>query len=815
MRHVTGPGRISPRVAVCLALMLGSLVFPASSHAATTVSIITTVAGNGTSGFFGDGSPATAASLNLPSAIAIDAAGNVFFSDTVNNRIRRIDVTTGTITTFAGGGPIGVLGDSGAATSATLSGPIGIAFDGAGNLFIADVGNNRIRKVTAGTGKISTVAGGGNNIGLGDNGPALNAILTNPQGVAVDAVGNFYIADTGNALVREVDAASGFIRAIAGTGTPATSNDGGLASLSSLIAPVSVILDSKGNILISDTGDNRIRKIDGVTGFISTVAGGGSSLADGGPATAALLITPKQIALDSGGNLFIADEGNNRIRRVDSASGFIATIAGTGSPGFSGDGGLAVNATLTDPRGLGIDAAGSLYLADTNNVRIRRVIGSATPAGGLPAPNGTIIVGSAAIGKIGGAGPLPIPCFLETQGEGGTGPVIVTFDPHCTYLPVSPDPTRQVYLYQAIWDFGDGTTQIIPSGSGVSDPLQALANVAHTYTGDSRFTVKLTIQIVLFNLVDKSVNAGPTAFVTGQVHVTPANFPPTPILKVVSSPATGVLPYTLVVDPSDSFDEDGFIVWAALDWGDGSCQIIDLAAHPLPFIPQLAYTHTYTQPGVFKVALSVIDNGRAGTGVAYPQPPCDNPQAALESLAGFSSSNFPSLNPLRGPSLNQDFAVVQVPGSLVVERGGFKVDFKQKNRDSFDVSFRWNTAIETVANVKVTLQLGSKIFPEPLPGQPASSFQTDQAGRYSNGAQGLQFDFNPKKKTVHLKLSHADLAAALRVSNGNVVNGNVDVPVFFIINGVTPVGATVRVVYNSKLGDKGTGTGARSQPNGN
>jgi len=331
---------------------------------------ITTIAGDGTAGFSGDSGPATSAQLNAPVGVAVDAAGNLFIADKENHRIRKVD-TAGVITTIAGDGTAGFSGDGSAATSAQLNRPYGVAVDAAGNLFIAELNNNRIRKVDT-AGIITTVAGDGTAAYGGDNGAATAAQLFVPLGVAVDAAGNLFIAGTGSQRIRKVDTA-GIITTVAGDGTAGFSGDGSAATSAQLNAPVGVAVDAAGNLFIVDKDNQRIRKVD-TAGVITTIAGDGTqgSSGDGGLATAAQLNDPNGVAVDAAGNLFIADYRNERIRKVDTA-GIITTIAGDGTSGFSGDDGAATAAQLNRPIGVGVDVAGNLFIADKDNSRIRKV----------------------------------------------------------------------------------------------------------------------------------------------------------------------------------------------------------------------------------------------------------------------------------------------------------------------------------------------------------------------------------------------------------------------------------------------------------
>jgi sugar lactone lactonase YvrE len=332
--------------------------------------IITTFAGGGIPGVLGEGGPATAAGIT-PAAIAFDASDNLFIADPVSNRVRRVDAATRIITTVAGTDR-GFAGDGGPATAAKFDSIRGLAFDSAGNLFIADTINERVRRIDAATKVISTVAGTGVIGYSGDGGPATAAMLALPQSVAVDGAGNLYIADTDNARIRKVDATTHTISTVAGTGTGGFSGDGGPASAAVVSFTTSVTLDASGNLYITDTGNLRIRKIDRITNVINTVAGGSG---DNVPATAAVLLGPRDVAVDAAGNVYIADQANHRIRRVDALTRVLTTVAGTGTGGFSGDGGPATAAKLYSPFGVVLDARNNIYVADDDNYRVRRVDG--------------------------------------------------------------------------------------------------------------------------------------------------------------------------------------------------------------------------------------------------------------------------------------------------------------------------------------------------------------------------------------------------------------------------------------------------------
>ena len=325
--------------------------------------MIYTLAGNGTAGLSGDNGPATGAELFQPLGVALDSAGNLYIADSDNMRIRKVS-STGVITTVAGNGTPGFSGDGGPATSTGLNYPSGVALDSAGSLYIADAGNNRIRKVSNGV--ITTVAGNGAQGFGGDGGPATGAQLFVPAGVAVDSAGSLYIADAGNNRIRKVS--NGVITTVAGNGAQGFGGDGGPATSAQLFVPAGVAVDSAGSLYIADAGNNRIRKVS--KGVITTVAGNGTLGfgGDGGPATNAQLYGPEGVAVDSAGNIYIADMDNNRIRKV--SNGVITTAAGNGTQGFSGDNGPATSAELYRPEGIAVDATGNLYIADTWNNRI-------------------------------------------------------------------------------------------------------------------------------------------------------------------------------------------------------------------------------------------------------------------------------------------------------------------------------------------------------------------------------------------------------------------------------------------------------------
>jgi hypothetical protein len=339
---------------------------------------ILTFAGTGTPGYNGDGGAANLAGLYYPSGVAVDGNGNVFVADSYDNRIREIVKATGNIVTVAGTGAPVYGGDGGPATSASLYHPTGVAVDASGNIFIADLDDNRVREVVNATGNIITVAGNGSATESGDGGPATSAGLNGPESVAVDASGNLFIADASGNRVREVIAATGTIITVAGTGSYGYSGDNGPATAAMLYEPTAVAVDGSGNLFIADTYNDRIREVVQATGNIITIAGTGSAgySGDGGPATSARLNLPFGVGVDGSGDVFIGDTYNHRIREVLQYSGNIVTVAGTGSGGYSGDGGPATMARLYGPNGVAMDGSGNLFIGDTDNNVVREVLAS-------------------------------------------------------------------------------------------------------------------------------------------------------------------------------------------------------------------------------------------------------------------------------------------------------------------------------------------------------------------------------------------------------------------------------------------------------
>lgn len=375
-------------------LTIGSFLILAASAALPVAfaqtGLINTIAGGGTGGV---GGPATNAQLNGPLGIRVDSSDDLYIADNGSNRVLRVDSATGVLTLVAGNGAAASSGDFGPATQASVYSPRDIAFDAAGDLFIAEMGGHNIRRVDAATGIITTVVGNGTAGFSGDGGPASSAQLNLPTGVVFDASGNMYIADSGNKRIRRVDALTGVITTVAGNGTTGVSPDGVLATAASFIPPIGLGLDQSGAMLITDYGAARIRRVDPSTGILTTIAGNGSAIftGDGVLATNAGIGNTAGAAItDPAGNIYFAD-ATGRIRRVDAATQTITTVAGNGSGvngtcssgggssstctglPFVGDGGPATNATLNGPAAVALTQNGNLLLSDWIDCRVRRV----------------------------------------------------------------------------------------------------------------------------------------------------------------------------------------------------------------------------------------------------------------------------------------------------------------------------------------------------------------------------------------------------------------------------------------------------------
>ena len=424
---------------------------------------ITTIGGNGSPGYV-DGAEA-GSQFDIPTAIAVDSKGNIYIADAVNHRVRMI--SGGNISTVAGTGTPGYTGDGGQATSAELDYPAGVAVDSSGNLFISDMKNQVIRKVTS-SGVISTYAGN-QALGLGfgtDNVPATSGQLYNPLGLAVDSAGNLYIADSHvgadtSGLIRKVTASNGIITTVVGLGITA-----GL-----LVNPEAVALDAAGNIYISDPEQHVVAKFSGGVLTLDFAGTGYSGFAgDGGPAASAKVGDPIGVAADAAGNVYIADSTNNRIRRV-SPSGTISTIAGVTRFGYSGDGGPALAAQMWSPRGVAVDRSGNVYIADTENDAIRQLTPSAPAITAVTnAASYLAQVSPGALATVFGSGLSnatftanpPYPASLGASALGGEGVSVAVNGKAAPVFFVSPTQIN----FQVPWETPVGTANVTVSVAG-------------------------------------------------------------------------------------------------------------------------------------------------------------------------------------------------------------------------------------------------------------------------------------------------------------------------------------------------------------
>ena len=474
-----------------------------------------------------DGVAATSANLWEPQSVAFDGAGNMYVADTLHNRIRvvappAVGAPSGIINTFAGTGDAGFSGDGGPAKLAALNGPSGIALDGAGNVYVADTGNNRVRKITPG-GIITTVAGNGVPGFAGDTQPADGATteLNNPYGVTVDYAGNLYIADTNNQRVRRIDAASGVITTVAGNGFPSGNGDGygtytgdgGQASSAGLSLPYAVAFDGTGNMFIPDSANNCIRRVEAATGIITTVAGtGGKSgyKGDGAAATAALLDVPSGVIVDAAGNLYIADTQNSAIRKVSATTGKISTLivngAGNALP-LPGTGSLASVAVYA-PIGLYLDGNGNLYFADRYNMLVREVQGNAGVLNFTATP---VFLGQQST--------TPLVQAVENDGNAPLTLISLTNDQNavidpgtttCNLVdPIALNATCNIGVY-----FAPSTSVVIPAGKS---QFQVLGNVdAETVALNSPLDVIAVGNAAPTNAVTVTITSSPAKPVYGQ-----------------------------------------------------------------------------------------------------------------------------------------------------------------------------------------------------------------------------------------------------------------------------------------------------------
>jgi large repetitive protein len=524
--------------------LLSLLILSASSFAQN----ISTIAGNGTLGHSGDGSAATLATLNAPTGITFDPSGNLYIAEYSGHYIRKVN-NAGTISTIAGTGTASSTGDGSAATSATLNQPTGLAFDASGNLYIAELGGNRIRKINT-SGTISTIAGTGTASSTGDGGAATSATINQPTDLAFDASGNLYISESGGNRIRKINT-SGIISTIAGTGAASSTGDGSAATSATLNTPAGLVFDASGNLYIAENAGQRVRMIN-TSGDISTIAGTGTagSTGDGASATSATIKYPRALAFDASGNLFIATENGSRVRKINT-SGIISTFAGTGSYAYSGDGGAANAAAFKTPFSLAF-YSGNLYVADLNAYVVRKICNTPRPTLSTPL---TYCQGVAAV-------PLSVTTgsnlLWYTSTTGGTGtttaPTPSTTSVGSTTYYVSQTPTT--FACESPRDSIIVTVNATPLAPNVSTPVTYCEGLAAsaltatraattdtlywytTATGGTGSITAPTPSTSVAGAIPYYVSAKTNLKCEGPRATITVNVNPTPTAPVVTSPIT-------------------------------------------------------------------------------------------------------------------------------------------------------------------------------------------------------------------------------------------------------------------------------------
>ena len=485
---------------------------------------ITTFAGSGSSGSTGDGGPATAASFILVQAVVVDAGGSVYIADASGNRVRVVTNTTRLILAFAGNGAQGHTGDGGPATNATMNSPNGMALDGGGNVYVTEGGGNCVRMINKSNGSIFTVAGTGTAAYSGDGGQATLAQLNNPSGVAVDGGSNIYIVDSDNQRVRFVAKSTGIISTLVGTGISGYNGDGVPATSAQLSSPSGIVVDSIGNVFIAD--NNRVRFIPQSTRIISTYADTGIT---------GVLSLVRGLALDSIGNLFIANSGGNRVMLVYNVTSYMATVAGNGDQGFLGDGGDATSAQLHGPIGITVDSSGGVYIADRGNARVRYMFvvtpSAATTFSGTPTSSSTSTRTQTATSS-------GTPTFTPTSS--GTKHTC----PSAAFLDNTYDPTRFYSVLASVTNSSDASKvatvtlwkeiatgnlflplpRVVPpqSSSFTTGQLSSLSNVASCMDGETCTAPQvMAFRAVRIVLSGTSASINTTDFTFGEVCTTP------------------------------------------------------------------------------------------------------------------------------------------------------------------------------------------------------------------------------------------------------------------------------------------------------
>ena len=549
---------------------------------------ITTFAGGNLPTGYGDQGAATLAQLYFPRALAIDSAGVVYISDTGDNRVRTV-THDGNINSFAGNGTAGIGGDGGPAIQASLNPPQGLATDTNGNLYVAD--GTRIRQVNP-AGSINTVVGGGSSTQEGA--AALAASLVQAGGLAVDGQDNIYIGQF--ARVSEVLASTQTISTVAGNGTVGYLGDAGPATSAQIAAAAGVAVDSIGNLYIADENNGRIRKVD-ATGAITTFAGGGTSAADGVAATSAALNLPAGVAVDSAGNVYIAEYGGNRVRVVSSSDGTIHTLAGNGLQGFAGDGGAATNASLNGPTDVKVDAQGNVYIADSLNSAIRKL----TSAAVSPTP---FISSISNAGSLTGGPVAPGERVLLTGSFLGPNSQVTFGSTAAPVLSASLSSALVVVPYEVS---GQNTSQVTVTTDGISSNVFTAQIVS---SSPGVFTVSGTGQGPAFAFDSTGASnaaegalAGSTVSVvcTGEGLVTPAA---TTGVASTQNPPSPVLPVTATIDGISADVEDAYSIPGAIGVFVVDIIVPDNVSTNSGAALQIVVGNAATQPGV---SVSVLE----------------------------------------------------------------------------------------------------------------------------------------------------------------------------------------------------------------
>ena len=654
--------------------------------------------GNGSLGFSGEGVAATAASLRFPNGVAFDGIGNIFVVDSVNNRIRKIAAGTGIITTITGGSSSGFFGDNGPATAALLNNPSAVAVDAGGNVFIADQNNFRIRRIDAATGTITTVAGSGA-IGFGGDGGLATATavrISQVTGIAVDRFGNLYLADRTNQRVRKVDLATGIITTFAGSGQQGFTGDGGLATPNARLSnPTDVAVDSLGNVFIADSGNGRIRRVDQNTQFISTVAGGGASTTEGVSATQAS-IDATAVKVDGPGNIYIAGSSRQRVQRVDALTQRISTLAGNGQFAFNGDDGPATSASLANPTGVAIDALGNVAIADTSNHRVRFV----SRVNNVP----TISLGT-----------------------GGNA----TIDEGSLFTSTGSFADADANVWTGTVNYGDGSGTI-----ALALNSNKTFNLDHTYADNGTYTVSVAVD-------DGAGGRG-----TATVSVNVLNVAPN-----VNAGSNASINEGGTFSQTGSFTDPGSDTWTGtVDYGDGSAlQSLALNANK-----GFTLSHVYADNGTYPVTVWVGDDDST-VGQATIQVAVNN----LAPVITYVGSNGASIDENDSITLHGTFT----------DAGA---------RDSHTVTIKWG---DGSADTSINLAAGEFGFS-------ASHQYADDAPTAS------AFDVN----TITVTVTDKDLGSATGNSSVKVMNV---APVISAVTGPTTAvalgtAATVQVNYADK-----------------